>query len=43
MEGRRLELACLLCGKRTFVNQDDNPFGRWLAKKEKELNNSYAI
>jgi len=41
-EGRRLELACLLCGKRTFVNQEENIFGIWLAKRERELRDSYA-
>jgi hypothetical protein len=41
-DGRRIELACLLCGKRTFVPQE-NTFGVWLSKREKELNNSYAL
>jgi hypothetical protein len=41
-DGRRIELACLICGKRTFA-PPENAFGRWLAKREVELNNSLAL
>lgn len=41
-DGRRVELACLICGKRTFVPRE-NPFGSWLALREVELNNSLAL
>jgi hypothetical protein len=39
----RIEISCLMCGKRVFINQELNIFGRWLGRLEKELVNSYAL
>jgi hypothetical protein len=41
-DGSRIEIYCSMCGKRTFVAHD-NTFGMWLSRKEKELNNSFAL
>lgn len=39
----RIELYCLLCGKRWFVKKDGNAFGQWLNSLERNLNADYCI
>jgi len=39
----RVELFCVMCGKRWMVRKELNRFGAWLAKKEETLQRSYGI
>lgn len=39
----RIELYCLMCGKRWFVKKQGNAFGEWLEKLEKKHNADYCI
>lgn len=41
-EGRKFDVACLICGKRGFVDRDTNAFGRWLQKREGAHKLSYG-
>ena len=34
---KMLDLYCMRCGKRVFVNKEDSAFGRWLSKREGEF------
>ena len=38
----RIELFCVLCGKRWMVKRD-NRFGAWLAKNEEVTSHKYGI
>jgi len=38
----RVELFCIMCGKRWMVRRE-NRFATWLAKKEEILQHGYAI
>lgn len=33
----RVELFCLMCGRRWMISTDRNRFAQWLHKKEKEV------
>jgi hypothetical protein len=38
----RVELFCIMCGKRWMVKKD-NRFGAWVAKKEEQVQHAYGI
>lgn len=33
----RIELFCIMCGKRWVIKKDGNVFGEWLVNQEKKL------
>lgn len=37
----RVELFCIMCGKRWMIKKDGNRFGLWLEEAEKSLLNGY--
>jgi hypothetical protein len=39
----RIELFCILCGKRWMIKKDGNAFGEWLLGKEKSLSKKSYI
>jgi len=39
----RIELFCIMCGKRWFIKKDSSGFAQWLAKKEKALKKDLCI
>lgn len=39
----RIELFCIMCGKRWMVRKELNRFGAWIAKKEEALQQGYGI
>ena len=39
----RLELFCLMCGRRWFVRKDGNAFGEWLAEVERKYERNFGI
>lgn len=39
----RIELFCIMCGKRWMIRKELDRFGAWLAKKEEVLKQSYGI
>jgi hypothetical protein len=38
-----IELFCILCGRRWMINKDTSPLGKWLEKRDKELNKALSI
>jgi hypothetical protein len=39
----RIELYCIMCGKRWMINKEANRFALWLAKQEATLLHAYGI
>ena len=39
----RVELYCLLCGRRWMIRKDGNIFGLWLTENEKNLQKKSCI
>lgn len=39
----RVELFCMMCGKRWIIKKDGNLLGRWLEETEKVLNKEFCI
>jgi hypothetical protein len=38
-----IELFCILCGRRWMINKDTSALGRWLEKRDKEINRKLSI
>ena len=38
-----IELFCILCGRRWMINKDTSALGRWLEKRDQELNKKLSI
>ena len=38
-----VELFCIMCGKRSMINKDTSPLGRWLEQAEKTKEKDLAI
>ena len=39
----RVELFCIMCGKRWMIKKETNRFAQWVAKKEERLQHGYGI
>jgi hypothetical protein len=39
----RVELFCIMCGKRWMINRSLNRFGSWVAKQEAIAKHAYGI
>lgn len=39
----RVELFCVMCGKRWMIKKDMNRFGAWVAKREAIVQHGYGI
>lgn len=38
-----MELFCILCGRRWFINKETSRLGKWLERKDKEYARNYSI
>jgi hypothetical protein len=38
-----MELFCVMCGKRWFLNKETNALGKWLEQMEKDHQKSFSI
>lgn len=34
-EANKIDVFCIMCGKRVYVSKYDNPFGKWLYERSK--------
>jgi len=39
----RIELFCIMCGKRWFINKNKSGFAKWLEQKENKLRKNMFI
>lgn len=39
----RIELFCIMCGKRWMIKKDSSDFAKWLARKEEALKKNFCI
>ena len=39
----RVELFCIMCGKRWMIKKETNRFAQWVAKNEERLQHGYGI
>ena len=39
----RVELFCIMCGKRWMIKKDTNRFALWVAKQEAKVQHAYGI
>jgi hypothetical protein len=39
----RVELFCIMCGKRWMIKKDTNKFAQWIAKRELAVAKNYGI
>lgn len=40
-DNKRMDVYCILCGRRKFVSKYDNAFGAFLSRAETGLSNAY--
>lgn len=39
----RIEMFCIMCGRRWMIKKDTSKFAQWIAKQEEHLAKNYGI